>query len=66
MIDPMTRKILSIISALFLAYIIRKWQFHGEIPHGPDSNNVKKDIYHDDNIGCYKMSPVAHICPFRS
>jgi hypothetical protein len=65
MTDPVTKKILSVVSALILAYIIRKWQFR-DIPHGPDSNNVKKNIYHDDDIGCYKMSPVAHICPFHS
>lgn len=59
-----TRIGISIISALALAYIVGRWLFNKNIQHGPDSNDVKKDLYYDAHIGCYKMAPVAHICPF--
>lgn len=30
--------------------------------HGPDSNEIKKEIYHDKN-GCYKLIPKIYACP---
>ena len=30
--------------------------------HGPDSNEIKKEIYMDDT-GCYKMIPKVYACP---
>lgn len=31
--------------------------------HGPDSNDVKKRIYQDDQGSCYKYVPKTYICP---
>jgi len=56
----------SVVLALFIAYYIGRWLFDNETLHGPDSNDIKKDIYHDEDIGCYKLDPVAHICPFHT
>jgi hypothetical protein len=66
--DNHSKVIISITTALVLAYVLsgwlRRWLL-GNIQHGPDSNDIKKNVYHDANIGCYKMVPVAYICPFN-
>lgn len=55
---------ISLISALMLSYVLGLWLFHRNIQHGPDSNDIKRDVYYDENIGCYKMAPIVHICSF--
>lgn len=64
--EAVAKKILSVALALLIGYCIGHLAFHREIPHGPDSNDIKSEIYHDHSIGCYRMSPIAHICPFHS
>lgn len=58
------KRIISVVSALILAYIVGKWAFTRHIYHGPDSNDIKRDVYYDANIGCYKITPITYICPF--
>jgi len=62
----MIKTTFSVILALVVSHYLGLYLFDTNIPHGPDSNDIKKDIYHDKDIGCYKMKPVAYICPFHS
>lgn len=60
---------LSIILALLISQLIAPYVLaviHGNKGHGPDSNVVKKHTYQGHGGGCYKMKPVAHICPLHS
>lgn len=63
------REILSIILALLISQLLAPYIHgivHGRNEHGPDSNVVKKHTYQGHGGGCYKMKPVAHICPLHS
>ena len=51
---------------LIVGYYLGKVLFQEHIQHGPDSNNIKNNVYHSTDIGCYEMSPIAHICPFHA
>lgn len=57
-------KIFSTLLGLFLGYIIIKLFMSHVITHGPDSNEIKKNIYADQHSGeCYRLVPNACVCP---
>lgn len=58
------KHVFSITIALVVSYIIGKFLFNKETPHGPNSDHIKSTIYRDQKQ-CYMMKPIAHICPFQ-
>lgn len=63
------KRLISVAFALFISQLVAPYVLnfmHGTREHGPDSNIVKKHIYQGHGGGCYKMKPVAHICPLHS
>lgn len=61
----MLRDILSLLVGFYLGYLIGShFLFNLTVKyHGPNSNNIRKEIYQDKKDSCYKMEPVVHICP---
>jgi hypothetical protein len=58
------KKILITLVIGFIVGLVIGQCWRQDIKHGPDTNDIKKHLYHDNNIGCYAMTPIAHICPF--
>jgi hypothetical protein len=56
---------ISILLALLISHIIGKYFTHVTL-HGPDSNDIKKTIYKSPIGHCYKMNPIAHLCPLHT
>jgi hypothetical protein len=54
--------IIAIILGLCVGFLIGSMLFKKIIYKGPDSNEIKKNIYKDDN-GKYKWKPKVCICP---
>lgn len=53
------------ILSIFIAFILAKCivsYLKRDVPHGPNSSNVKKQIFKTDNK-CYKFKAITHICP---
>jgi len=56
-------KILSIILGFVMGWLIIS-QFRSIQYHGPNSNQIKKNVYFDpQNNYCYRMIPQTSICP---
>jgi len=60
------KQIISVVLALWMGIRIGNIIFNRESNHGPDTNIVKKETFFGDSLGCYKMTPIAHICPLHS
>ena len=59
-------KLVSIIVALCIGVYMGRIIFNNQEDHGPDSNVIRKETFFDKSLGCYKMKPVAHVCPLQS
>jgi hypothetical protein len=59
----MIKTILSLILGLLLGSLIILLFLPRIMPHGPDSNDVRHQIYHHQTTGCYRMIPQPVICP---
>lgn len=57
-------RILSIILGFLLGYALMFFCNSDINYHGPDSNDVKKNVYTDKNTNtCYQFVPQTYICP---
>lgn len=54
---------LSLIIGLVIGLIIGYMLFKKYIYHGPNSKDIIKKIYYDDNNKSYKLEPIITICP---
>ena len=59
------RKIMNYIYTLsfLLGYLISILYRKRSITHGPNSNDIKKTIYFDENKNYYRFIPYPVICP---
>ena len=60
------KKVISVLLALFIGTYVGRIIFNNQEDHGPNSNVVRKETFFDGSLGCYKMKPVAHVCPLQS
>ena len=54
--------IFSILLGISLTLILYYLFYPTTVYRGPNSNDVRKQIYRDGDK-CYKLKPVIHICP---
>jgi hypothetical protein len=59
-------KLISVLIALCIGIYVGRIFFNSQENHGPNSNFVRKETFFDGSLGCYKMKPVAHVCPLQS
>lgn len=63
----MILKLCSVILGFLLGYLLVTLYFPNNPIHGPDSNQIKREIYFDQSAGsCYQMIPEMCICPIGS
>lgn len=56
------KRIVSVIVGFSLGAVLMYMFSQKVIEHGPDSNQIKRDIY-QHNGKCYKFIPQPYICP---
>ena len=59
-------KLISAVIALYIGVYVGRIIFNNQENHGPNSNVIRKETFYDRSLGCYKMKPVAHVCPLQS
>ena len=59
------KNILSVIGGLITGILIYKYLFTSSSNHGPNSSEIKKNIYSFGKNECYRFKPIAYICPLR-
>ena len=58
------RNFVSFISGILFGYLIIKYIYPRLQFQGPDSNEIRKDIYFDlSNQTCFQFLPQPYICP---
>jgi len=58
------RNTVSILFGLILGYFIMKAVYSKVTHHGPDSNEIKKQIFHNEvDQQCYRFVPKSYVCP---
>ena len=55
--------ILNILIGIVIGYSIGKLVFNSITYIGPNSKDIVKNIYKDENGRCYKLVPKVYVCP---
>ncbi len=56
--------LISVLLGFILGCIIMKYARPAAIPHGPNSNYIKRMTFFDESTQqCYKFVPKPHVCP---
>ena len=58
------RNILSMIFGFILGYFVIKSLYSKVTHHGPNSNEIKKQIFYNEvDQHCYRFIPKSYVCP---
>lgn len=58
------KHVVSALLGIILGCLIMQFAYPQTIAHGPDSNEIKKQIYFNmSDQSCYRFVPQSYVCP---
>ena len=55
--------LMNIITGIIIGYLLGRLIFNSVTYVGPNSKDIIKNIYKDNNGICYKLVPKVYVCP---